>query len=148
MPTPGIPPTIYMETDVGAVVAGNGPGWVSGTPANLAASGSATAIFDLGPSWADYNLLQLSVLCAGPSTGLNGVETCTVDTPAWVSHRRHNAVGSNTPTGVYASITTAIGTAQWWVRPTGRYLLMRGTNADATNAVGATAKFSAALMRA
>lgn len=134
------PPVLLMETDVGAVPGGGAAGWVSGTIANLAASGFATIIFDLGADWRQYCLVDVTVTPVGPSSGLNPVQFTGSDTPAANGNRRRGSPMATGATTYFLNLATASSTQSVWMRPAGRYLVMTATNADAANALGAAAK--------
>lgn len=138
-------PTLVMETDVDAVTAGGSThGWVSGSPASLAASASFIAIFDLGPNWAQYGLVQAVVLPQGPSTGLVAVEFGSPSGTTWQPARRLATAFNSAISTTYQSMPSSTGAQSCTLRPLSRYLLVRGTNGDATNALGATSKITVA----
>lgn len=133
-------PVVVAETGLRSVVAGNGlPGWVSGSPANLAASASVTCLFDLGADWDQYTELQVSVKCSAPSSGFTGVSVQGSDTTTLTSGVRRcrssqdSAIGST----LYESVSSSVGAIQFNVRPWGRYVFVSLTNGDAVNAAGA-----------
>jgi hypothetical protein len=144
------PPVVMMETGVNPVIAGNGPGWVSGTPANLAAGTSTNVLvlFDLGPNWQNYTMLQAIINGALPSSGLTGFQLFSRDDPAVainMSRRLFQANGSGSTISLAITSGSAIGTT---ARPMGRYLIASMNNADATNAQGTGAKVTLAMYRA
>lgn len=114
------------------------PGWVSGTPGGLAASGSADCIFDLGMNWDKYGLVQFT------NSDISGSSGVTI---AFARSSDNITVGSSNYTlnhafGTSANVVTGTsspGGRTFMVRPMARYLIVRLTNADAVNAVGAAA---------
>ena len=141
----GRPPVLVMETGLNAVAGGDVPGWVSGSPANLAASGNFSAVFDLGPDWDQYSVLYLAILPQAPSSGLASVLATGSDTPSPNLNRRLQVVGATTVGSLFAaSLLSANGAQGAFVRPMGRYVAVNGTNADASNALGAGAKVTLA----
>lgn len=139
---PSLPPIKVFETDVAAVTAGapGRGGWVSGSPANLAASASVDCIFDLGQDWHQYPTIQVNVNPVAPSTGLSGVQVSGADTPAFNAYRRLNAASATAFNAIYASLVSSSGPVGIVMKSTGRYITVRMSNSDATNAQGATAK--------
>ena len=139
-------PTRVWETDVSQVTEGvPGGGWVSGSPAGLAPSASVTCYFDLGQDWHQYPLVQINVAPRAPSSGLNAVNAMSGDTVGSVSDARRLAAASATgATVIYANLATSSGPQAFLVRPMGRILGVAMTNADASNAVGASAKVTLA----
>lgn len=132
---------LFMETDVAAVTAGStSAGWVSGSIASLAASGTANCIFDLGPTWRDMSLATIAVTPAGPSSGLNAVSISSSNTAAADTTRKLKDVATAGPSAISATITVATGCQQFMVRPMGRFLVVTATNADGVNALGASSK--------
>src|SRR5574343_1610368 len=137
---PGPQPSILkMRTGVNAVAGGGTqPGWISGDIAALAASATATMVFDRGPQWGQYNCVQVAVVPAGPSSGLNAVSAFSSDdaTFAAASDVQLNNVWGAT----FGAISAAVNAAQSTIfAPMGRYFIVRATNADAVNAQGAGA---------
>lgn len=134
-------PVIVAETGLRSVVAGNGlPGWVSGNPANLAASASVTCVFDLGADWDQYTELQVSVKCHLPSSGFTKVNVVGSDTPALSGsgvRRCRSSQDSAVGGTLYESVSSAVAALQYNVRPWGRYVSVLLTNGDAVNAAGA-----------
>lgn len=144
----GIPDTFpikIFETDVGAVAAGtaNG-GWVSGSPANLAASASVNCVFDLGQDWSQFTHVSVAIRSSGTSTGLNNIQASSSDTATLNASRRLKDVSQVNHNSIAGNITTAGGTQQAIVRPMGRYFIVSLTNADATNPQDASAKVTIA----
>jgi hypothetical protein len=128
-----------MRSGQNAVAGGTTqPGWVSGDIASLAAAGTATLIFDLGPNWDQYNVVQLGFVPAGPSSGLSGVAVYSSGDAAF------NAAADPQLNYTWA---TAVGAASMAINapqsamfsPMDRYLIVRATNADGVNAQGAGA---------
>lgn len=138
-------PVLVMETDVAQVAAGAGPGWVSGTPAGLAAAGSTAVVFDLGPDWRQYTVAQVGVLPMGPSSGLSGVQAMGSDNTSSNPARRLKDLSVVGSANSSFSISTASNGHGFIVRPFGRFLIVTMTNADAANALGAASKVSVAL---
>jgi hypothetical protein len=139
------PQVMLMETDVLAVAPGGSmPGWVAGTPAGLAALGVVNCMFDLGPNWRDYPILQVVISPVGPSSGFNPVVMSSRDDAVAAAnvHRRLGQIAANVVSGnvISAALTTASGSAGFMVRPMGRFLVITLTNADALSALGVTAK--------
>lgn len=136
------PPIKVFETGVAAVTAGlAGPGgWVSGNPASLALSASVDCLFDLGLDWSQYNKVAVSVLSVAPSSGFSGVQVSSSNTTSFNNSRMLNEVDGATFGQLNAAITTSGLGVTACVKPMGRYLIVRLTNADAANAQGATAK--------
>jgi len=133
-------PLKIFETGVSAVAAGtaNG-GWVSGNPASLAASANVTALFDLGQDWHQYSHVLVSVLSSAPASGLTlnritGSDTNTENLKRTL--RGADGAGFGAVTNV--SVPAAGGALTGIVHPMGRYVFVTVTNADATNAQGAT----------
>lgn len=137
--TPNIFPAKVFETNVAAVVAGLAGlgGWVSGSPASLAASGSVDCIFDLGQDWHQFPTVQVAFVPVAPSTTSTALAVGS-DTAAFNGNRPLVVAASAAAgTGVAAFTTTA---QSWLVRPMGRYFVVRVANTDASNAMGAGAK--------
>jgi hypothetical protein len=108
-------PIATLKSGTGQRSAGSGPAWVSGYIASLAALGVATVVFDLGPNFDQYVIVQYAVSPLGPSSGLSAVAAFSSDTIA----------------------LDASGPASILARPMGRYFIVQATNADAVNALGA-----------
>ena len=144
----GLPDTFpikVFETDVGAVAAGTPRGgWVSGSPANLAASASVNCIFDLGQDWHQFSSVALAIRSSGTSTGLNNIHASSSDTAALNTARRLKDVSQVSHNSIGGNITTAAGSQQAIVRPMGRYFVVSITNADSTNPQDASAKVTVA----
>ena len=137
---PGPNPSILNMRSGQNQVAGGGtqPGWISGDIANLAASGVATIIFDLGPNWDQYNVVQLGVVPAGPSSGLSGVSAFSSDDPNF--NAALDVQLNNCWATAFGAVAAAINAAQSCAfSPMGRYFIVRATNADGANAQGAGA---------
>jgi hypothetical protein len=137
---PGPQPSILrMRSGQNAVAGGTTqPGWVSGDIAALAAAGTATVVFDLGPNWDQYNVVQVALVPAGPSSGLSGV---SVHSSADASFNAATDPQLNytwgTPFGAAAVAMSVPQSAMF--SPMDRYLIVRATNADGVNAQGAGA---------
>jgi hypothetical protein len=143
--TADTPLTFLAESGTNAVVAGtDAGGWISGDIASLAASATVTAVFDLGAFWQKYNMVQVMVTPVGPSTGLSAVQITSADTAAFNVNRRLKDALSAGPSTINASFTVATGTQSVYVKPAGRYLAVRATNADGAQALGATSKITVA----
>ena len=134
------PPVLVMETDVNPVAAGNGPGWVSGTPANLADGASVVCVFDLGPDWGQYTVAQISTKST-VATSLSAVQVAGSDNTTWSDNRRcRSLTNASDAQTLYATVNTAGGAQQSLVKPSGRYLLVSITNTAAAGAQGASSK--------
>lgn len=133
-------PNLSLRSGVSAIAGGGaGPGWVSGEIASLAASGTATVIFDLGPNWQAYGSVQIAVVPAGPSSGLSNVTVRSSDDATFSATADPTLNSTNATTfgtGIAASVTTPQSS---FVAPMGRFLGVIATNADGVNAQGATA---------
>lgn len=129
---------VIMET---GLIAPGGPTWISGNPANLAGNASVNCLFDLGPDWMDYTMLQVVIRSQGPSTGLINITATSRDNPvAAVNGNRYLKEMYNTATSIlYASVLTSNAAGCINLRPMGRYLVINMTNGDATNAIGSQA---------
>ena len=140
-------PVQIAETDVAPIAAGlqgGQVGWVSGSPANLAASASVDCVFDLGINWNQYPTIQVNINPVAPSTGFSGVQVSGADTPAFNASRRLNAASATSFNAIYASLVSSSGPVGIVMKPMGRYTTVRMSNSDATNAQGATAKVTVA----
>lgn len=135
------PPVLVMDAGTNPVPGGAAPGWVSGTPANLAAAASVACLFDLGPDWDQYATVQLAVRANGPSSGYSSVSASGRDTPVAVMNQSRylREAGSSGFGILFASLTTANTAGVAVVRPSGRYVVVNLVNADASNAMGAAA---------
>lgn len=134
------PPVLLMETGVGQVAAGYGPGWVSGDPASLAANSSVLLVFDLGEEWTQYGELQILGSQVGPSSSvtymLRGSNSAA---PVGVT-RALRDLQSTGVTPVSAAISSGQAVGVFRVRPVGRYLIVQFINNDAAAATSPTAK--------
>ncbi len=141
MPTPAFyVPTLHMRTTDTAVTAGGSvAGWVSGTIASLAASASATMIFDLGPNWDQYPYVTVTVNPQGSSSGLTALQVFGSRTTTDTDVERLNFAYATSFAGQSVAPTTANGVQSGIYRPAGRYVIVKATNADGTNAQGASA---------
>lgn len=138
-------PVKVFETDVGAVSAGTAQGgWVSGSPANLAASASVNCVFDLGQDWHQFTHVSLAIRPSGASTGLNNIQASSSDSATLNAARRLKDISQVNHNSIAGNITTAGGAQQAIVRPMGRYFIVSVTNADATNPQDASAKVTIA----
>jgi hypothetical protein len=135
------PPIFVIETDVNPVAAGGlNPGWISGTPANLADGASADVLFDLGPLWLQYTLLQIVVLSV-TATSLSAIQASSSDNTTRVAGRRVRTTSDTTPFATtFFTVTTSGGAQACFIRPMGRYLFLQVTNTAAGGAQGALAK--------
>lgn len=130
--------TVMVSGSNAVTAGGDTAGWVSGDTSGLAASGTVAVIFDLGPLWRRVNLCSVVVQSVTPSTGLSAVSVFGSDTAAIDFTRRCKDALSAGFAYLYASIPT--GQAQEaFVKPKGRFLCIQASNADASNAQGATA---------
>ena len=138
---PGPQPSILkMRSGQNAVAGGTTqPGWVSGDIASLAAAGAATVIFDLGPNWDQYNVVQVALVPAGPSSGLSGVAAYSSADPAFNAAQDPQLNYTwGTSFGPAAGAAAAAPQSAMFT-PMDRYLIVRATNADGANAQGAGA---------
>lgn len=137
---PGPNPSILKMRSGQNAVAGGGtiPGWISGDIASLAAAGTATIVFDLGPNWDQYNVVQLAVVPAGPSSGLSGVAAYSSNDASFsaAADPQLNYTWA-TSFGVASAAINAPQSAMF--SPMDRYLIVRATNADGVNPQGAGA---------
>ena len=137
---PGPNPSILKMRSGQNAIAGGGtiPGWISGDIASLAAAGTATIVFDLGPNWGQYGVVQLAVVPAGPSSGLSGVKAFSSSDAAL-----NAAVDPQlnytwaTSFGVVSAAINAPQSAMF--SPMDRYFIVQATNADGVNPQGAGA---------
>lgn len=137
---PGPNPSITKMRSGQNAVAGGGtiPGWISGDIASLAAAGTATIVFDLGPNWDQYGVVQLAFVPAGPSSGLSGVAVYSSSDAAF---------SAATDPQLNYTWATAVGAASMAITtpqsamfsPMDRYMIIRATNADGANPQGAGA---------
>lgn len=137
---PGPQPSILnMRSGQNAIAPGGSQfGWVSGDIASLALSATATLVFDLGPNWDQYNVVQVGVVPAAPSSGLSAVKAYSSDDAVFSATT--DVLLNNVWGATYAGISAAITTPQTCsFAPMGRYFIVQATNADAVNAQGATA---------
>ena len=137
-------PVMLFESGVNAVPGGGVAGWVSGDIASLAASATVNVVFDLGPEWRQYSYLELTVIPVAPSSGLNPVQFFASDSVAPNSARRRGSPFATGGTTYFVNLATGPGTQTMAMRPAGRYLICKATNADAANAQGATARVTLA----
>ena len=137
---PGPQPSILKMRSGVAAVAGGGsiPGWVSGDIAGLALSATATIVFDLGPNWDQYNVVQIGVVPAGPSSGLSAVKAFSSDDA--VLNAASDVALNNCWATAFGVVSAAVNTPQSCAfNPMGRYFIVQATNADGVNAQGAGA---------
>ena len=138
MPGPN-PSILNMRSGQNAIAPGGTQfGWVSGDIASLVALAVATIVFDLGPNWDQYNVVQVGVVPAGPSSGLTAVSVFSSDDATFnaATDVQLNNVWATT----FGVVSVAIAAPQSsGFSPMGRYLIVRATNVDAVNAQGAAA---------
>lgn len=121
-------------------VSGSGEaGWVDGHIASLAASGVATVRFDLGEDWILFPFIRLFVSWVGPSSGTSNLQVYSGDTLGALT-RRIGFIDTDSISTTFVTLSSASGPQTLDLRPMGRYLTITATNADATNAVGASAR--------
>lgn len=132
-------PIRLFSAGVGAVSGSGEAGWVDGTIASLAASAAATVRFDLGEDWILFPFIRLHISWVAPSTGTNNLQVYSGDTLGALT-RRIGFIDTDSISTVYATLSSANGPQTLDLRPMGRYLTITATNADAVNAVGATAR--------
>jgi hypothetical protein len=138
MPGPNVS-ILKMRSGQNAVAGGTTqPGWVSGDIAALAAAGTATIVFDLGPNWDQYNVVQLAVVPAGPSSGLSGVSAYS-SPEASFSAAADPQLNHTWATSFGAAVAAINAPQSAMFSPMDRYLIVRATNADGANAQGAGA---------
>lgn len=138
---PGPQPSILRMRSGQNQIAGGGtqPGWVSGDIAALAAAGTATVVFDLGPNWDQYNVVQVALVPAGPSSGLNAVAAYS-SPDATFNAAVDPQLNYTWATAFGPAAGAAVATPQAAMfSPMDRYLIVRATNADGVNAQGAGA---------
>ena len=130
---------LNMRSGQNAVASGGSmPGWISGDIASLAALQVATAIFDLGPNWDQYNCVQVGIVPAGPSSGLTAVSAFSSDDAAF--NAATDVQLNNVWGATFAALSVAVAAPQTCIfAPMGRYFIVRATNVDAVNAQGAGA---------
>lgn len=135
------PSCFTLKSGVNAVAADGSsqiPGWVSGNIASLAASGSINVIFDLGPNWDSYTILQCAHSSVSGSSGITvGFVKSSTDgalTSDDLSLNSAYATGAGNLTAA-----SSAGQRSFSVRPMYRFLIVNFTNADATNPVDANA---------
>ena len=118
-------------------------GWISGTPASLAANATSQSIFDLGPNWDQYLRSTVIINSTAPSSGYINAQIFFGSTPSPAAcnirsrDSLQGATGWNYLSSTAAQTTTAIGQISADVKNLGRYMMVQLTNADSTNAQGA-----------
>jgi len=130
------------QTDRACVAAGlTDGGWCFGTLAGLPPGAAIDVVFDLGSDWRSYGALSLAFVIPAPNVaGLSGVVVYAVNglmptSSPWAVSRARWGVAAR-GAGAVANGATLVGTLQ---RPgMGRYVIVCCTNADGSNAVGAT----------
>lgn len=139
------PPIFVIETDVNPVTAGGlNPGWISGTPALLADGATVDVLFDLGPLWQQYTLLQVGVV-SQTATSLSAIQAYSSDTPSKNPNRRLRSASEATNIATsFFTVTTSGGSQQFYTRVMGRYFVLAVTNTAAGGAQGAGAKVTVA----
>ena len=132
-------PVLVMETGVNQVPGGTQAGWVSGNPAGLGDGASVNVAFDLGPDWDQYPVIGLSVQPVG-AISLSAVSASGSDTATFNFARRLGGAFTPgaSPATMYATITTATGSAVIALRPMGRYVIVSMVNTAAGGAMGAS----------
>lgn len=137
--TPDAPIIQTAQSGVSAITAGGDTmGWISGDISGLAASANVSVIFDLGPLWRRISLVAASFYVLSPSSGLTGVTFASGMTPAWDTNERRLApAGATNGSIIYATMVSSSIWFEYFVKPTGRYLIINMSNADSANAVGA-----------
>lgn len=138
---PGINPVKIFESDVNQVAAGSKRGgWVSGSPANLAAVTGLNVIFDLGDDWDQYPIVCVYASNTGPGTPMQ-ILLRTSDNPLTFTVARALRDLQDTarrPIADLVSSANVVGV--YHVYNCGRYLLVQVSNQDAVNPLSATAK--------
>jgi hypothetical protein len=138
-------PSIVMVTGANAVAGGiDGPGWMSGDLASLGAAASADMLFDLGRDWEQYHYAQISFSLAGPSSGLTAITALGNMTKSLTVGSRLVKNYSAVFAALNEVLTTAAGPSGIVVRPMGRFLIVKVTNADGANPLGALSQCSVA----
>lgn len=110
-------------------------GWVSGNLANLQPSTQVDIIFDLGPLWNQYNLLQLSFHIT-QSIGINHVHISGNDIQSFNTKRRLCVLSDSNFPEIYDDLTISTGTKSAYFKPMGRFVIIRATNSDTVNSLG------------
>lgn len=129
--------TIIMETGANQVSGGTDEyGWVSGDPSGLAASGAVLIVFDLGPYWDLLNILSLSVVVNGPTTGVNLAASARDDATATLNTARRLGFAFAGTNSLFSVTGLAPGSMNYVLRPQGRYVQLSFSNPDAANACG------------
>lgn len=110
-------PVLVMMTGAnqvnGGVPGGSQGGWLSGNPASLGSNGVVTSVFDLGPQWNQYGLLQATLK---GSQAISAVLHCGDNGTTIVAPLMGvNALGA-------ALSLAGAGFAQALVLPSGRYV--------------------------
>lgn len=132
-------PNRTYRTGQNAVAANSSQdGWVSGDPASLAASGTVTALFDLGPNWDNVGLIQVGVTPVAPSSGVTVTVKSSSDTTIDATDQILNHANGAAIGGAAAVSVTAAAPGSGWFRPMARFLAVVVVNADGVNALGAT----------
>lgn len=131
-------PVLVMEAGLNQVVGGGQAGWVSGNPSALADGATVIAVFDLGPDWDQYPILQLIIYPVGAAS-FSALQVLGSDTQAYVVKRRlrpANAAGDFAT--FYNTVATAGGPTSAYTRPAGRYVTVIATNTAGSGAMGAS----------
>lgn len=138
----GAPIRVFSTTGV-AVNGTSDAGWVSGTIASLAASGTATIIFDLGADWVFYPYVRIYFTALAPSSGL--INT-SVNSSATIGGTllRQGFIDTDSVSTTYLTLASANGPQTADIRPMGRYIYISATNGDGANALGATSRIDLA----
>lgn len=136
-------PVLMMETGVAQVAAGAGPGWVSGDPAGLVASGNLTTVYDLGPEWRQYRAATISANARAGGGGMN-LGFYWNDVPVLDYRRSSVAPGYASAVGSQSSLAAVAngGPISLNHGVMGRYLVLTVANASASLAVAAGSSIS------
>lgn len=131
-------PTLVLRTDVSAIPlgVGNVPGWVSGSPANLAASTNVFCVFDLGPNWDQYKIITVSVDGGTPQAGA-GIQAHGSDDGITNKCRLGTVTAASMNASWYFDMTSSTAVVGV-LRPSGRFVRVLFAN-GAPAAQGASA---------
>lgn len=130
--------TLVLRTDVSAIPlgVGNVPGWVSGSPANLAASANVFCVFDLGPNWDQYKVVVVHVDGGTPQAG-TGIQAYGSDDGILMKCRLGAITSANMNATWYVDMTSTTAVTGV-LRPSGRFVRVLFSN-GAPAAQGASA---------
>lgn len=137
-------PNRVFQTGAAPVAAGQSGGWVSGTPANLIDGATVDVVFDLGPDWAMYTLVQL-VYVSTAATSLDPVRPTFADTPVFNAARAPKDVATPGLGAASYQVTSAGGPQSSMHRIMGRYCVVRMTNTAAGGVQGAGSSVALAM---